>query len=78
MKVNIKSLIALSIIIGCAYSTCTFAEVKSTVNNSLVFAGNVSVSETSTDNLYFLFYGVHGVIEREQLSTHTTLIVFGK
>jgi hypothetical protein len=78
MRVNIKSLIAFSVIIGCINSACTFTEVKSTVNNSLVFAGNVSVSETSTDNLYFLFYGVHGVIDREQLSTHTTLIVFGK
>lgn len=78
MGINIKSLFALSLIIGCVYTACSFSEIKNAVNNSLVFAGNVSTSESSTNNLYFLFYGVHGVIERDQLSSHPTLVVFGK
>ena len=78
MIVHIKAILILAMVIAIAQSACTVTEIKNAVNNSLVFAGNVSSSASTTNNLYFLFYGVHGVIERSQLNTHPTLVVFGK
>lgn len=71
------SLFIVFVIIGVVHSACVVTELKNAVNNSLVFAGNASVSASSTNNLYFLFYGAYGVIDRSQLKTHTTIVVFG-
>ena len=74
----IKYSLILLLLIGVVHNACVVTEIKNVVNNSLVFAGNVSVSASSTNNLYFLFYGTYGVIDRSQLKTHPTLVVFGK
>lgn len=73
-----KLIVVLAVVVVLAQSACVVTELKNAVNNSLVFAGNASVSASSTNNLYFLFYGAYGVIDRSQLKTHPTLVVFGK
>lgn len=75
---HLKALLVIMAVAAVAQSACTFTELKNIVSNQYVFAGNASTSSSSTNNLYFIFYGTHGVIDRSQLSTHPTLVIFGK
>lgn len=58
---DIKKLLVVAFIFIVVQSACTVNEIKNLVNNSLAFSGSVSSSASSSNNLYFLFYGVQGV-----------------
>ena len=74
-----KSLLALFLLLQFAHLThsfCNITEIKNVTTNQLMFSGNVSYS--SANSLFFVYYGVKGVTDREQLNTHPTMVVFGK
>ena len=76
--IKYHQLLIVLAIVGVVQNACAVTEIKGLVNSSLVFAGNASSSASSTNNIYFLFYGVSGVTDRAQLKNHPTLVVFGK
>lgn len=75
---HLRTLIVVVTMIGMVHGSCNVTEIKNIVTNQLLFAGNASTSSSSTNNVYFLFYGISGVTDRAQLSGHPTLVVFGK
>lgn len=71
-------ILLIASIITLTKAAFSVTELKNLVSNQLLFAGNASASASSTSNLYFLFYGRQGVLDRAQLSAHPTIIAFGK
>lgn len=68
-----------ALLVAIAACTVTVKEIKNlTTSKQLLFAGNMSISDSSSSNLFFLFYGMQGTLDRSQLANNPTLVVFGR
>lgn len=74
MKVWIICLLVLAV-----YSEVTVKQITGVVSTKqLLFAGNSSISASSSSKLFFLFYGVQNVTDRAQLASYPTIVVMGR
>ena len=72
-----KSLLFAMLVVA-ALCTVTVREIKNVTSKQLLFAGTAPPSASSASNLFFLYYGVQGVLDRSQLANYPTLVVMGK
>jgi hypothetical protein len=78
MKTHSIIIILLAVCIFNVYADATVQEIKGLLTKNLVFTGNLSISDSSQSQLYFLYYGVTNVLSRTDLANYPTLIVFGR